>query len=985
MPCLVWDIETRSTVDLEVAGAWRYAADPTTEPMVVAYAVDAAAPQIWIPGQPIPSPFLEAAHDPRWLVIAHNAMFERAILTRLLGPRFRWPQIPVEQWRDTMSLALASALPGALDAVAVAVGLPLTKDREGYRLMRTMSRPRRARKGEDPNALHWVDGPEQREALHRYCVCDVETERALFYVLPPLSDAEQDLWQLDAIINERGFPVDVALAQAARDVARAEQAALDLEVARHTENEITSVHQRDRIVAFVRRRGHALEALTKRSVAAVLAHDPGDAVRHLLELRQQGALASVRKFERLLKSVDADCRVRGGLRFHGSATGRWSGRGYQPQNLRKPEGDLDAAVEAILGGDLEQIRQLGAPLTVAGDVSRAMICAAPGHVLVGADFSSVESRTLAWLAREEWKLDVYRKYDATKDPALEPYCVGASKVLRRPVTPDDVQGRELGKVLDLAFGFGGGLGAWRRFDTSDTYSDTHVEVFKVEWRRAHQATERFWKGIKRAALQAVITGHRIDLGRLSFAMQGTSLLMTLPSGRSIAYPEARLGPGRFDGHREVHFKDNAHGGWSDCRSWYGTLTENAVQAVARDLLAAAMQRIEHAGYPVVLHVHDEVVCETPEGRGGSDEFLRLMTEPPGWAEGLPIAAKVWSGPRYAKSKGKTKTTTVSPVPITTEPTVVTATVAEPITATESEDDAEDPGADVPLADLIGEPLVDGKICCPYHDDSTPSCHVYDDHYHCFGCGAHGDRFDWLRDVEGLEHDEAVKFLADWRGPVLRPRQEDELRTLAMAMRLWDGAQPITGTLAVRYLAEVRRIDVDALPANVEAVLRFHPRCPFGPGAELPALLALYRDVTSDAPAGIHRIALTPDVFAGGKVRRRMLGHWSAPRAVKLWPAGERLFVGEGLETVLAAATRLAYRGQPMQPAWVVGSSGALRRFPIVAGVKQLVILVDHDTNGVGPADARAGATHWRRANRTAVLLTPKRAGADFNDLVREQA
>jgi hypothetical protein len=621
-------------------------------------------------------------------------------------------------------------------------------------------------------------------------------------------------------------------------------------------------------------------------------------------------------------------------------------------------------------------------LTVAGDVSRAMICAAPGNVLVGADFSSVESRALAWLAGEGWKLEVYREYDRTKDPALEPYCVGASKVLRRPVTPDDAQGRELGKVFDLSFGFGGGLGAWRRFDPSDTYTDPQVEVFKREWRRAHQATERFWKGIRRGALQAVVTGQRIDLGRLSLAMQGTSLLMTLPSGRSIAYPGARLGPGRFEGQREIQFKDNAHGGWSDCRSWYGTLTENAVQAVARDLLAAAMQRVELAGYPVVLHVHDEVVCEVPEGCASTDEFLRLMTESPAWAEGLPIAAKVWSGPRYAKSK--TKRTAETPASIGTEAPVVTEIpVAESI-AVDTEDDVEAPGSEVPLADLIGEPLVDGKIRCPYHSDSTPSCHVYDDHFHCFACGAHGDRFDWLRDVEGLAYDQAVKFLTDWQGPVLRPRQDDGLRTLALAMRLWDAAQPIAGTLAVRYLAEVRRIDVDALPADLEAVLRFHPRTPFGPSAEVPALLGLYRDVASDAPAGIHRIGLTPDVFAGGKVRRRMLGHWPAPRAIKLWPAGERLFVGEGLETVTAAATRLTYHGEPMQPAWAVGSSGALRRFPIVPGVQQLVILVDHDTNGIGPADARAGASHWRRANRAAVLLTPNRVGADFNDLVMSE-
>jgi DNA polymerase len=196
-----------------------------------------------------------------------------------------------------------------------ALELTYQKDREGYLLMRRMTRPRRARKNEDRNQVHWVDSPEQRERLHRYCMHDVQVERALFYRLPPLSPAEQQLWALDAVVNERGFCVDLALAQAARDVARKEQAAIDAEITRHTDGEITSVHQVARILAFVRQHGHALATLTKSSVAAVLAHEPGDDVRRLLELRQGGARASVRKLDRLLASVGNDARMRGSLRF----------------------------------------------------------------------------------------------------------------------------------------------------------------------------------------------------------------------------------------------------------------------------------------------------------------------------------------------------------------------------------------------------------------------------------------------------------------------------------------------------------------------------------------------------------------------------------------------------------------------------------------------------------------------------------------------
>jgi CHC2 zinc finger len=195
---------------------------------------------------------------------------------------------------------------------------------------------------------------------------------------------------------------------------------------------------------------------------------------------------------------------------------------------------------------------------------------------------------------------------------------------------------------------------------------------------------------------------------------------------------------------------------------------------------------------------------------------------------------------------------------------------------------------------------------------APSLQFYDDHYHCFGCGAHGDAIDWLRDIEGMDYSAAAELLSSWSGPVAQSRPSVDARTLAFALRLWEAARPIAGTLAIKYLADIRGIDVDALPPEVDQVLRFHPFCPFGPGTSHPCVLALFRDVEGDAPAGIHRIALTPETLAGGKVERRMLGRWPTARAIKLWPAGSRLFVAEGIETALAAATRLQFHGGPMQ-------------------------------------------------------------------------
>jgi DNA polymerase len=966
MPRLHWDFETRSTVPLEDAGAWRYAADPSTEILCVRHAVDDDEVKLWTPGQPKPRAIIAAARDPACEVVAHNFTFERAITAHILGPRFGFPEIPLARQRCSMSLALANALPGSLDKAARALGLDYQKDNEGYLLMRRMSRPRRPHKGEDPNGIYWVDSPEFRERLYQYCKRDVEIERDLYRRLPPLSEFEQRLWQLDALINMRGFYTDIALAKAGRDVARIEQANINEEVRALTDGEITSIHQVEKILAFVRRHGHVLEALTKRSVSAVLAHNPADNIRQLLELRRAGAKASTKKFDSLLKSVDTDQRVRGTLRFHASSTGRWSGSHFQPQNLKKPETkDLDAAVDAIMAGDMARIRELGAPLTVAGDIARSIICAAPGHVLIGADFSAIESRVLAWLTSEEWKLATYRKYDATGNPEFEPYCVMASQALKRTVTPADEAGRTFGKTYDLSFGFGGAVGAWRKFDPSNTYSDAEILTFKNAFRTSHRATVKFWHALERAVHACVYSGTPRSLGnRFNFAMENGTLSMTLPSGRRLAYPEACLVCGKFEGTRELRYKDNARGGWTNIGAWYGTLVENVVQATARDLLAAAMLRIEAAGYPIVLTVHDEIVCEVPEGFGSVEEFHRLMIELPTWAEGLPIAAKAWTRRRYAKSK------TAKPA-IPAEPAINQVDNINLISPSAELDNNEE--IEAPLAELIAEPVVDGKICCPFHSDATPSLHIYPDHYHCFVCGAHGDQVDWLMRVEGMDRAEATRVIKDWDGPVAPIIAKDPEVARSFAMRLWDDAVSIAGTLAARYLAKTRYIDLAALPKNIDTTLRFHPRCPFGPGTRHPCLLALLRNPTTDAITGIHRIGLTADAR---KIERRMLGQTGA---VKLWPANGQLVVGEGIETVLAGATRFTHDKAPLQPAWSLVSSEALKRFAPIAGVERLIILVDNDPSGRLAADNCKA--RWTGAGRTVVELIPEQKGADFNDLI----
>ena len=258
----------------------------------------------------------------------------------------------------------------------------------------------------------------------------------------------------------------------------------------------------------------------------------------------------------------------------------------------------------------------------------------------------------------------------------------------------------------------------------------------------------------------------------------------------------------------------------------------------------------------------------------------------------------------------------------------------------------------------------GKICCPFHDDRTPSCQLYPDgHYHCFGCGAHG----WIDELDGTGEDVLAELAAHG--------QDDDTRTLKRALELWEDGNPIPGTLAERYLADARKIDLAGLPTDTDAVLRFHPRCPFGPGTRHPCLLALFRDVELDTPAGIHRVALTPEAK---KIDRRTLGRWPGVRAIKLWPAASELVIGEGIETVLAAATRCTHRDAPLRPAWAMGPKSGITNLPILDGVQALAVLVDNDSGA--PAIAKACATRWTAAGRTVRLLTTQHV-KDFNDLV----
>jgi DNA polymerase len=649
------DYETRGVLLLPKVGAWKYAANKHTEPLCAHYAVNDGPVNRWLPDQPVPEEFVEAARNPGWLVAAHNDAFERAMERLLLHPRYGWPLVPLERHICTMARALAHALPGKLELVAQALDLLHQKDRAGQRLMLMMSKPRRPHIDEDPNGgPYWFDDEPRLQRLYEYCAQDVEVERELYNRLRPLHSGEQLLWQLDQKINERGFYVDRALGEAARAVAQSAGPEIDAELSRLTGGAVTGVNQVARLKAWLAVQGQPTETLDKDAIEELLEFEQlSGPVRRVLELRQGGAQAAAKKINALLARCDDDGRIRGSLRYHGASTGRWTGNGLQPQNLKRPHTeDIDAAIAAIGTGNYAHVKELyPQPLAVIGDLTRSLICAAPGHKLVGADFSSIEGRILAWLAGETWKIDVYCRFDATGDPADEPYTVTAAKILGKSPAAVTAEERRIGKTCELAFGYQGGVGAFRKFEP-ERFTNAEIDQFKNDWRAAHPAIRRFWHDVDVAAWRAVRErGEIVRCGRIAFKCEGAYLFLKLPSTRKLAYPFPRIEIEDLE-HEVVVFKDASAGQWRDCRggdgAYGGLWTENIVSAIARDLLAAALIRIETAGYPVVLHVHDEVVAEVPEDFGSTEEFIKLMTTLPTWALGLPVAAKAWTGKRFGK-------------------------------------------------------------------------------------------------------------------------------------------------------------------------------------------------------------------------------------------------------------------------------------------------------------------------------------------------
>lgn len=371
------DWETKSAADLRKTGAHAYAEHRTTDVWLGAYAVDDDEPTLWKPGMPVPRAFIAAANEPGWTAVAHNDQFERAVEFYVMGPRYGFPIIPIPKRRCTMARALAMALPASLDGAAAALGIDMQKDPKSVASMIRMSKPRKIN---PDGSIVWWDEPERIENLGVYCCNDVRQEREVDKRLLPLRPFEQRLWELDAVVNDRGVQVDVKLCDAAKKIVRTTQERLDARMRKATDMAVTACSNVGQLTAFCREKGIDADSVAKDQLAILLARDdlPPD-VREALELRQAGSRASVAKIDALLNGMSRDGRARGLLQFHAASTGRWGGRRFQPQNIKRPEEgvDIDQMITDVLAGDVDLIDMLyGDPLMAVANCLRGMVRAA---------------------------------------------------------------------------------------------------------------------------------------------------------------------------------------------------------------------------------------------------------------------------------------------------------------------------------------------------------------------------------------------------------------------------------------------------------------------------------------------------------------------------------------------------------------------------------------------------------------------------------
>lgn len=659
---LTIDLETYSPQDIGKVGAYRYAQDPDFEILLASAAVDDHR-VVLIDTTDNGNAGLAAVKpplfDPRFTKRAWNAAFEWWCLSEHFHLTQQQREDWLEQWEDSMVHAMYCGLPASLKEAGKALRLPedKAKMREGAALIRYFCCPCKPTKTNGGRTRNLPDhDPAKWEIFRQYNIRDVETERHIDNLLAPFTvpDFIWQQWRDDVRMNSRGIATDANLTSGALWCGQQYSAELFEEAQRITG--LTNPNAPGQLRDWLNDNGADLPDLQKATVAEALKRPQPLSVKRVLEIRQGLGKSSLKKYDAIQAATGPDGRIRGTLQFYGATrTGRWAGRLLQVQNLPRTYLKHQNEVRQLIKG-----KQVDALEMIYGDVNdvlsqmiRTALIPAPGSVFIDADFSAIEARLIAWEAKEEWVLDVFRTTGKI-------YETTAAKMFGIPVETivkghPNYSYRQRGKVATLALGYQGGVGAMRRMDVSGALKDLpdeEIQDMVNRWREQNPNIVQLWRTMEHAA-KFVINSKRgcLAIPGVTFRMEASTtcpfpfMTMSLPSGRKLYYANPSVGD---DGH--IHYMEQTDRGWQDSETYGGKLTENLTQAIGRDCLEFALDNLKAAGFKVVFHIHDEVVIERQTNDPEADlyEVRRIMSQPAPWAKGLPLNAEGWVGDFFTK-------------------------------------------------------------------------------------------------------------------------------------------------------------------------------------------------------------------------------------------------------------------------------------------------------------------------------------------------
>jgi DNA polymerase len=651
MTTLSIDIETFSDIDLGKCGVYRYTDSPNFDILLFAYSIDEGPVELvdLANGEEMPEEIVEAILCSDIIKTAFNANFERVALMRFLSRKLgKDVYLNPTSWRCSEVQAAMLGLPLHLEGVAKVLMLGVQKMSEGKPLIRYFCipcKPTAANGGRTRNLPS--DAPDKWELFKQYNIRDVEVELEIRKKIKdyPIPESEQALYVLDQRINDRGFRADMDFVMQA--ISCDKQFTVSATERAYELTGLENPNSVSQLKDWLSDRGVEVESLSKKNVKELVSETEGE-VEEALKLRLLMAKTSVRKYEAIERAVCSDGRVHGLFQFYGAnRTGRFAGRLVQVQNL--PQNhlvDLKLARDLVKEGRFDDLQMLfGNTPGVLSELIRTAFIPKEDHRFIVADFSAIEARVLSWLAGEKWRLEVFQSHGKI-------YEASASQMFHVPLE-EITKGsplRQKGKISELACGYGGGVGALKSMGALEMgVEEDELQGLIDNWRRANPHIVNFWWEVDKMAIKAVKERTRTRTHGIIFTYKSGMLFVTLPSGRDLVYVKPKLMLNKFGREGLTYEGIGTTKKWERIETYGPKIVENIVQASSRDLLAEAMLRLDKAGFAIVAHVHDEVICEVPMGESSVEEVCSIMSESPKWSEGLPLDADGYECDFYKKS------------------------------------------------------------------------------------------------------------------------------------------------------------------------------------------------------------------------------------------------------------------------------------------------------------------------------------------------